>query len=187
MTLPITSQNHLTPEYQKPTLDSSAKQHLFIAEEAALPMLQPLLKTVEQKNKNSLVVTDLDISPVTTPAYQLVPRGKTNAYTRAFLLANAKESAVYIAGTESFLWNIHKLVLKSGIDKSNIHMLSPISNLRRVICTHCFTIMDNVSGGLTTCSSCQRQLEVQDQFSEVHGAYAATAIRLPEKPDNDLF
>lgn len=187
MTLPIRPQPHLIPECQEPKLDPSVKQHLFIAEEAALPMLQQLLTAAEQKHKKSLVVTDLDISPVTTPVYQLIPRGKTNTYTRAFLLANAKESAVYIAGAESFLWSLQKLALKAGIDRRNIHMLSPISDLRRVVCTHCFTIIDNVSGTLTTCSNCQRQLEVQEEFSTVHNAYIASGIRLIKEPDSDLF
>ncbi len=62
-------------------------------------------------------------------------------------------------------------------------MLEPISDLRRVICTHCFTIIDNVSEVITTCSGCQRELEVQDHFSEVHGAYAASAVRLVNKPN----
>lgn len=195
MTSPMRHTHHLRPQYQIPEPDQTAKHHLFIAEEAALPLLQPLFEAIAAPLKKSLVVTDLDISPVTAAAYQLIPRSKTTAYTDAFLLANAKDAAVYIAGTESFLWTIHTLVLKSGVEKNRIHLLEPISGLRRVICTHCFTIIDNVSETLISCSGCQRQLEVQDQFSEVHGAYAASAVRRtnkqesskPEDLNRDLF
>lgn len=183
MASPTTHKHHMRPQYQVPSPDPVAKHHLFISEEAALPLLQSLLEAIEPSLKKSLVVTDLDICPMTTPSYQLIPRSKTATYIDAFLLSNAKDAAVYIAGTESFLWTIHKLVLKSGIEKSKIHMLEPISDLRRVICTHCFTIMDNINEVLITCSGCQRQLEVHDQFSEVHGAYAASGIRHTQKPD----
>lgn len=195
MTSPMSHKHHLRPQYRAPEPDQVAKYHLFITEEAALPLLQPLFKAIAAPLKKSLVVTDLDISPVTTASYQLIPSNKTTTYTDAFLLANAKDAAIYIAGTESFLWTIHQLVLKSGIEKSRIHLLEPISDIRRVICTHCFTIIDNVSETITSCSSCQRQLEVQDQFSEVHGAYAASAVRRtnkpktskPKDPKRDLF
>lgn len=186
MTSPLTQQQHLRPNYDAPTPDLTAKHYLFIAEEAALPLLQPLFKAIDLPLKKSLVVTDLDISPVTTLNYQLIPRAKTTCYIDAFLLANSKDAAVYIAGTESFLWSVHKLVLKAGVEKRKIHLLEPISDLRRVICTHCFTIMDNISDAITTCSGCQRQLEVQDNFSEAHGAYAASGIRLVNKPRTNI-
>lgn len=186
MTSPIIQHHHLRPKYHAPTPDLTAKHYLFIAEEAAISLLQPLFKAIDLPLKKSLVVTDLDISPVTTAAYQLIPRAKTTSYVDAFLLANSKGAAVYIAGTESFLWSVHKQVLNAGVEKSKIHLLEPISDLRRVICTHCFTIMDNVSDTITTCSGCQRELEVQDQFSEVHGAYAASGIRLTNKPKNNI-
>ena len=182
MASPMNQHHHLRPHYQAPEPDQVATHHLFIAEEAAVPLLQPLFEAIELSLKKSLIVTDLDICPIATQSYQLIPRSKTTTYVDAFLLSNAKGAAIYLAGTESFLWTVHKLVLKSGIEKSRIHMLEPISDLRRVICTHCFTIIDNVSDVITTCSGCQRELEVQDQFSEVHGAYAASAVRLVNKP-----
>ncbi|PWQ92557.1 dimethylamine monooxygenase subunit DmmA family protein [Leucothrix pacifica] len=184
MTSPMT--HHLRPKYESATPDTNVSHYLFIAEEAALPLLKPLFNDIDLTLRKSLVVTDLDISPVTTAAYELIPRSKTISYTDAFILANSKNVAVYIAGTESFLWSVHQRVLKAGIEKSKIHLLEPISDLRRIICTHCFTIMDNISDILVTCSGCQRQLEVQDQFSEMHGAYAASGIRLSNKPQKTI-
>lgn len=190
MTSPTISKHHLHPCYEEPNLDPAFLRHLFITEEAALPLLQSLLKSVEPENKKSLVVTDLAISPVETPAYQLVPHNKASRYINAFLLVNAKKAAIYIAGTESFIWQVNQLITQSNPHRIRVHLLQPVPGVRRVICTHCFTSMDNVTGMQTSCSCCQRQLEIHEQYSEVHGAYTASGIHVPTEsnsPKESLF
>lgn len=168
---------HSRPTYNTVRLDRQAKCHLFISEEASLELLEPLLKACEKHTKHSLVVADLDISAISADTYQLVPKAKAAHYVSLFLTKYNNNSTVYIAGTESFIWDIQKLVIGAGYSQQNIRMLPPISNTRRVICTHCFTVMDNVNHELVHCSGCQRSLEVQDQFSELHGAYAGVQAK----------
>ena len=192
MQIQTIQKSHGRPTYDTVRLDSQAKCHLFISEEASLELLEPLLKACEKHTKHSLVVADLDISAITTDTYQLIPRTKTAHYIGRFLAKYNNHSTVYIAGTESFIWDIQKLVTQAGYSQQNIRLLPPISNTRRVICTHCFTVMDNINHELIHCSGCQRSLEVQDQFSELHGAYAGVQVKKKDsKPpvvqDKGLF
>lgn len=125
MTSPMIKRDHFRPHYDEAKLDKRADKHLFIAEEAALPVLQTLLESTHHDRKKSLVVADLDISPVDTAAYQLVPRARMTTYIDAFLLAHTQNAAVYLAGTESFMWQVHKRVLNAGVAKSQDSFVGP--------------------------------------------------------------
>ena len=159
------------PKYEPVTLNPQALHHYFIAEEASLNLLKPLYESCQDHDRQSLVITDFDITPGETNSYQLVPRPKTQQFVSRLLKAPKSNTTVYLAGTEGFIWDTRNLAMNMGLDKRHIRMLEPISNTKRVICTHCFTVMDNVSERVVSCSGCHRELEVRNSFSKIHAAY----------------
>ena len=188
----LTRRGHDRPVYRPVKLNTQSLRHLFITEEASLDLLKPLFEACKRYYKQSLVITDLNISPVKTNSYQLIPRAKSAPFVANLLKGQLNRTTVYIAGTEGFMWDTQNLVLKSGLKKDNIRMLEPISDTRRVICTHCFTVMDNVSEKTTQCTGCQRVLEVQNKFSERHAAYSGVQMKFDPKvvrpkPASKLF
>ncbi|RVU83320.1 hypothetical protein EOL70_16450 [Leucothrix sargassi] len=173
----LSRRGHDRPIYRPVKLNTQSLRHLFITEEASLDLLKPLFEACKRYYKQSLVITDLNISPVKTDSYQLIPREKSSHFIATLLQGRLNRTTVYIAGTEGFMWDTQNLVLKSGLGRDNIRMLEPISDTRRVICTHCFTVMDNINHHTTQCTGCQRMLEVQNQFSELHAAYSGVQLK----------
>lgn len=188
----LTNSSHDRPIYRPVKLNTQSLRHLFITEEASLDLLKPLFEACKRYYKQSLVITDLNISPVQANSYQLIPRAKSAHFVATLLKGKLNRTTVYIAGTEGFMWDIQNLVLKSGLGRENIRMLEPISDTKRVICTHCFTTMDNVNQSTVQCSGCRRMLEVQNKFSELHAAYSGVQLRFDPlvvrpKPSSKLF
>ncbi|PWQ94228.1 dimethylamine monooxygenase subunit DmmA family protein [Leucothrix arctica] len=177
----MTTRGHERPIYRDVKLNRQSLRHLFITEEASLDLLKPLFEACKRYYKQSLVITDLDISPIKTNSYQLIPRAKSAQFVASLVKGQLTRTTIYIAGTEGFMWDIQNLVLKSGIDKESIRMFEPISDTRRVICTHCFTVMDNINHRTTQCTGCQRMLEVQNKFSELHAAYSGVQLKFDPK------
>lgn len=188
----LANKGHDRPVYRPVKLNTQSLRHLFITEEASVDLLKPLFEACKRYYKQSLVITDLNISPVQTSSYQLVPRAKSAHFVATLVKGQLTRTTVYIAGTEGFMWDIQNLVLKAGLSKESIRMFEPISDTRRVICTHCFTVMDNVDQQTTQCTGCQRMLEVQNKFSKLHAAYSGVQLKFDPllvrpKPASKLF
>lgn len=186
------NRGHDRPIYRPVKLNTQSLRHLFITEEASLDLLKPLFEACKRYYKQSLVITDLDITPVQASSYQLIPRAKSAHFVATLLHGQLTRTTVYIAGTEGFMWDIHNLVLKSGLGKESIRMLKPISDTRRVICTHCFTVMDNINQNTTQCTGCRRMLAIQNKFSELHAAYSGVQLKfdplaIRPRPSSKLF
>jgi len=172
MNMPM-NQHYLAVQQHTPS-SAHTDHHLFISEEAGVPLLTPFFADPHYASRKSLVITELDICPVTTQSYQLIPSTKMANYISALLVGYTANTQVHIAGTDAFLWKVHQFVLSSGIHKQQVHILAPMRQTRRVVCQHCFTLMENINEPETKCSGCQRQLDVSKHYSNVHNAYLGT-------------
>jgi len=94
-----------------------------------------------------------------------------------------QSSSFYLAGTEAFMWDLAGLLNDAGFINDQIHMLPPVSNERRLFCTHCYTLMEPVTRSPHTCTGCGRELLVRDHFSRIHRAYVGVQINAEDPAD----
>jgi len=93
-------------------------------------------------------------------------------------------SNVYLAAKrESVLWDRHNLDVKSGMASEQIKMLKPLGNERRLFCTHCYTVTEDVTHSPFECPGCHRLLLVRDHFSRIHSAYVGVQINAEDLDD----
>ena len=92
-------------------------------------------------------------------------------------------TSFYLAGTEAFMWDLAGLLNDAGFINDQIHMLPPVSNERRLFCTHCYTLMEPVTRSPHTCTGCGRELLVRDHFSRIHRAYVGVQINAEDPAD----
>lgn len=88
-----------------------------------------------------------------------------------------------LAGSEAFMWDVANALKTAGFVQQQIQMLPPLDNSRRLFCTHCYTVMENVQQSPVVCSGCGRHLLVRDHFSRLHGAYVGVQINAEDSAD----
>ena len=159
------------PLYSPIVIRENAAFHLFIEEKG--PETSDLINMFEQcqsQAKSSLNISAEDVIEL----------------SKEFDLALSSlplAAHVYVSGTESFIWDVHNLLIKKGLLTEKISLMQPSSTARRVFCTHCYTIMDGVTHTPVTCVGCQRPLLVRDHFSRMHGAYVGLNVNAEDEND----
>ncbi len=83
---------------------------------------------------------------------------------------------LYGVGTEPFLWDVHNIGGQAGLGKGEIFLTHAGSLRRRVYCTHCKTILENVTASIVVCSACGANLFVRDHFSRRLAAFMGVAV-----------
>ncbi len=83
---------------------------------------------------------------------------------------------LYALGSESFIWDAFNLAIAAGLDKSEIftHHAGPLG--RRVYCTHCRTIIEDVTVNIIPCPACGAHLFVRDHFSRRLAAFMGVIV-----------
>ena len=159
------------PRYPSVSINTKSPSHLFIVEGEPSEAMNALYESVPDDCKKHLLTigTKSDgagIDPVAVSTDTLL-----------LLLAEALPStAVYLEGSEAFMWDMNVLATKQGMVAEQINMLPPTSNKRRLFCTHCYTIMEDVTHTPAVCSGCGLNLLVRDHFSRLHAAYVGVQI-----------
>ncbi|SEG56662.1 dimethylamine monooxygenase subunit DmmA family protein [Marinobacterium lutimaris] len=92
-------------------------------------------------------------------------------------------SAVYVCGSEGFMWDIRNLSLAAGLADEQVQMCEPTTKERRLFCTHCYEITEGVTHSPQACSACGRLLLVRDHYSKLHGAYVGVQINAEDPAD----
>ena len=92
-------------------------------------------------------------------------------------------TAVYIAGTEAWMWDVRNALIAEDFAPEQIQMLAPESNARRLFCTHCYTVMEGVTHNPHSCSGCGELLLVRDHFSKLYGAYVGVSINAEDRSE----
>jgi predicted RNA-binding Zn-ribbon protein involved in translation (DUF1610 family) len=85
-----------------------------------------------------------------------------------------RESAgfrLYAVGTESFIWDAANIARRAGMTQGEFFVAHTGSLRRRVYCTHCKAMIENVTTNLVSCTGCGATLFVRDHFSRRLAAF----------------
>jgi hypothetical protein len=83
---------------------------------------------------------------------------------------------LYAIGTETFLWDVHRIAQAAGLGAGEFFCSHAGSAARRVYCTHCKTMNENTTTSIVTCRGCGAQLSVRDHFSRRLAAFMGVAV-----------
>jgi predicted RNA-binding Zn-ribbon protein involved in translation (DUF1610 family) len=180
------------PVYEKLRIDPAGRAHLIVTDLAAVP--------------EDVFGGDLAFSNIETWVVQVIAPGiqapETNA-VRAFravadLFAHlahrlAREPVgfrLYAAGTEAFLWDTMNIARQTGMGKGEVFLSHAGSLRRRVYCTHCKTMIEDVTTSIVPCPACGANLFVRDHFSRRLAAFMGVKVdaEVPgEVPEAELI
>jgi len=154
---------------------------------------------IDPAGRTHLVVTDL----AHLPAHIAVPEIETwtveiiapgiaapaGGITRAFrsvadLLSHLshrlhRESAgfrLYALGKEAFLWDVMNIARAAGLGSGEVFLTQLGSLKRRVYCSHCKTMIEDVATNIVACPGCGAHLFVRDHFSRRLAAFMGVKV-----------
>jgi len=162
------------PTYPKVELRPHVQQHLFVSTAEGFPVIRPLYEAApEAERMLYLFDSEGEGEPVDADSHRLAELATVlnGAFSKLPLA-----SALYVAGHEAFLWDVRNLALGAGMADEQIQLCAPVSNRRRLFCTHCYTLMEDVTHSPHVCTGCGRELLVRDHFSKLRGAYVGVQI-----------
>lgn len=171
------------PVYVRLCADDAARQHVLVAEAAGLEAVRR-------------VIDALGVRDVAVEVYWYGPEPDTlsgQARVYAFdsmsllneALAQRLSSAsmglrLYLAGRESFIWQINKVSMELGLRDDEIQLEACGSQARRVFCVHCRHVTKEVRTNPVSCPNCHVLLEVRDHFSRALAAYIGVVVNAEE-------
>jgi predicted RNA-binding Zn-ribbon protein involved in translation (DUF1610 family) len=166
------------PVYSPLKLDPAGRAHLVVTDLAAIP---------EEVIASDLALANIEnwVVKIAAPG---IPAPATDG-VRAFratadLLISlghrlARETIgfrLYAAGTEAFLWDVYNIGQAAGLGNGEIFLTQTGSKKRRVYCTHCKTMNEDVTTSIIPCRACGANLFVRDHFSRRLAAFMGVAI-----------
>jgi hypothetical protein len=163
------------PIYEPFRIDLAGRAHLIVSD---LPALPEDLGELEFSNIEIWVVH------LVAPGIQ-AQDGDARAFRAvADLLAAlsvrlAREPVgfrLYAVGTEPFLWDVNNLARAAGLGKGEILLTHAGSLRRRVYCSHCKTMNQDVTTSIVKCRGCGANLFVRDHFSRRLAAFMGVAV-----------
>ncbi|MDO6682110.1 MULTISPECIES: dimethylamine monooxygenase subunit DmmA family protein [unclassified Oceanobacter] len=158
------------PSYKPLTLLSGKQWQIFIAQNEDQQGLK-------QMHDECVSIAD----PDNTVLWVVVGDDQAESFK---LLEDAPvAAAVYVAGDEPFLWDCRNTLLGMDFAPDQIQLMAPSSHRRRLFCTHCYTLMEDVTHSPHTCSGCGEQLLVRDHFSRLYGAYVGVSINAEDRSE----
>ncbi len=129
-----------------------------------------------------LLVTDQPDPPadLNTNVQTLTARTHTADAILAFLPPHLATQTtglrLYAIGSEAFVWDVNAIALAAGMGAGEVHLTRAGPLIRRVYCTHCQTMADDVATTITQCPGCGATLEVRDHFSRHHRAFMGVQV-----------
>lgn len=181
------------PLYLPIKIKGNAAFHLFIEEGKSKSDASPdvasglltLFNQCDSSVKSWLNLEAEDISAISKPNQEKSshPQSAESEALVSALSSLPLAAQIYVSGSESFMWDVHNLFISAGLLTEQISLMQPTSSIRRVFCTHCYTIMEEVTHTPVTCDGCQRPLLVRDHFSRFHGAYVGLNVNAEDEND----
>lgn len=163
------------PVYAPFKLDATGRAHLIVTSLAEPPA------GLDEGFDGIAVWTVKTVAPgVPAPAAEGVRPFRSRAELLGQLpvfLARAEVGLrLYAIGSEAFIWDAHNIGIAAGLDKSEIftHHAGPF--VRRVYCTHCRTMIEDVAVNIVPCPECGAQLFVRDHFSRRLAAFMGVKV-----------
>jgi predicted RNA-binding Zn-ribbon protein involved in translation (DUF1610 family) len=167
--------NKSRPIYAPFRLDGSGRTHLIVTNLDALPF------EIDEGLGDILLWTVKTSAPgVPAPACDNVRPFRAVAEMLPQLAAKLARATVglrlYAVGSEAFIWDAHNVATAAGLDGAEIflHQAGPL--LRRVYCTHCRTMIEDVAVNIIPCPGCGAHLFVRDHFSRRLAAFMGVIV-----------
>jgi predicted RNA-binding Zn-ribbon protein involved in translation (DUF1610 family) len=163
------------PVYAPFGLDFSGRAHLIVTNLAEPPEAADLaLPNIEAWSVKT-------IAPgIEAPAQENARafRSPTDLLTRLerCLAQETMGLRLYAVGAESFLWDVYNFAAAAGMGRSEIFLTHSGPFVRRVYCTHCKSLIEDVAQNIVPCPSCGAQLFVRDHFSRRLAAFMGVMV-----------
>lgn len=160
------------PRYLTLKPDAAASRHLLVIESGTLSAGQPAaMSEAFAPVADALQVLVCGPAVAIPGAQACADLDATLAAVRAALQAATMSHRVYLHGTEPFVWSVYQQLMAVGLNREQVYMSHGGSLKRRVWCTHCHQLTENVTTNIATCAGCGRKLTVRNHFSRRFGAY----------------
>ncbi len=163
------------PVYAPFRLDVTGRVHLIVTNLGEPPV------ALEEALGDITVWSVKTIAPgVPAPATQSVRPFRAVAELLPQLAARLAQATVglrlYAIGSEAFIWDAHNIAIAAGLDKSEVftHHAGPF--VRRLYCTHCRTMIEDVAVNIIPCPACGANLFVRDHFSRRLAAFMGVIV-----------
>jgi predicted RNA-binding Zn-ribbon protein involved in translation (DUF1610 family) len=152
------------PIYHPLRLDPSGSRHLAVSDQDPFPF----------------AAFEAPLQDVETWLVSSVPAGTHTNFPDAPSLLAALEARLhqeaagfrlYAVGTESFIWDAANIARHAGMTEEEVFLAQAGSLRRRVYCTHCKAMIENVTTNLVPCQDCGATLFVRDHFSRRLAAF----------------
>jgi hypothetical protein len=158
------STNKSRPVYQPIAIDPTGRRHLLVGYAEGGSIIDRCLAECPAHLKDDIAVIRGD------DASALLREVDT-------ALAAAKMGLrLYVAGPETFLWDVSAIAIGYGMGKNEIGREVAGSIARRVFCVHCRTVAEAVKTDIHDCAGCGHALQVRDHFSRRMGAFMGVRI-----------
>ncbi len=164
------------PVYMPLSADSKTRNHLLVAELGGLEVVLRVLDELSDPDRSDSVdvywlgsVPEAFANHASVYTFDSQP-----ALLRALeqrLSISSMGMCLYIAGRESFLWQVSHTAYAAGLREDEIRREACGSEARCVFCIHCRSFIENVVTNSIVCPSCGELLEVRDHFSRALAAY----------------
>jgi dimethylamine monooxygenase subunit C len=169
--------NKSRPIYEKLRIDPQGRTHLIVTDLGALPD-DVIEAELQRSNIESWVVAR------SAPGIAAAPDGGRAFRAVADLLSHLTHRLtrepvglrLYAAGSEAFLWDVNNIGRAAGLGKDEIFLTQAGSLRRRVYCTHCKSINEDVTTNIATCRACGARLFVRDHFSRRLAAFMGVMV-----------
>jgi predicted RNA-binding Zn-ribbon protein involved in translation (DUF1610 family) len=160
--------NKSRPVYQPLRIDASGSRHLVVTDAASLD--------------EKIAGEDIEIwtIEVAAPGIPAPPKPGERAFLSVpHMLSHLKHRLaretvgfrLYAAGTEAFLWDVMNIATAAGLGKGEVFLSHAGSLKRRVYCTHCKAMIEDVTRNIVPCPGCGANLAVRDHFSRRLAAF----------------
>jgi hypothetical protein len=165
------------PIYHKLKLDAAGRAHLIVTDLATVP--EDAIQDFALSHVECWVVG------VSAPGVAIEPGGNVRAFRAvADLLSHLSHRLdrepvglrLYVLGSEAFLWDVANLARQAGLGDEEIFLNQAGTLRRRVYCTHCKSVNDNVTTNIVTCWACNAGLVVRDHFSRRLAAFMGVKV-----------
>ena len=83
---------------------------------------------------------------------------------------------LYAIGSEAFIWDAANIATAAGLGRGEVFLHQAGPKLRRVYCTHCRTMIEDVAMNLVPCPVCEASLSVRDHFSRRLAAFMGVKV-----------
>lgn len=169
--------NKSRPIYEKLRIDPLGRTHLIVTDLEAVPQAA-IAADVPLANIESWVVARIAPGIAASPEQGRAFRSVADLLSHlSFHLAREPVGLrLYAAGSEAFLWDVSNAARAAGLGGDEIFLAQAGSLRRRVYCTHCKSMNEDVTTNIAECRACGARLFVRDHFSRRLAAFMGVMV-----------